>query len=169
MDQDHRVQAWFHSLRDAIGARDEPLYRERVAQFLITAEGVSFVQRNLDTPAARGVMAVAYERLMPVLGLTSPADLLARMIELKDVDANDEHTSESSMASTFMHYLRLGRAWARACQIDLSFGVALAMLLFEPLLVLFEDAGGIGAADPVSVTAQPVSSSASMQRGVQFA
>jgi hypothetical protein len=162
--RDHRVQAWFHSLREAVAERNEPLYRQHVVQFLITAEGVSFVERNLTTPAARGLMSVVYARLVPALDLKSPNDLLALMKTLDTADASEAaNGDERSLASTFMHYLRLGRDWARACRADASFGVALAVLLFEPLLVLFDE--GVGT-KPQNV---PRAAAHSLDRRVQFA
>jgi hypothetical protein len=164
---DHRVQAWSHSLREAVAARDEPLYRQHVVQFLITAEGVSFVERKLNTPAARGVMSAVYARLAPALGLQSPNDLLERMKTLDTADDNGAAAGGDgppSLAATFMHYLRLGRDWARACRADASFGVALAVLLFEPLLVLF-DAEGAG----VKPVHAPAAAMHSFDRRVQFA
>jgi hypothetical protein len=164
---DHRVQAWFHSLREAVAERNEPLYRQHVVQFLITAEGVSFVERNLNTPAARAVMAGVYARLAPALGLQSPNDLLERMKMLDSADAHEAAASSGeppSLAATFMHYLRLGRDWARACRADASFGVALAVLLFEPLLVLFDDDGA--GVDPAHAQA---AATHSLDRRVQFA
>jgi hypothetical protein len=142
--RDHRVQAWFHSLREAVASRDEPLYRERVIDFLLTQEGVSFVQRNLDTPAAHRVMAAVYRRVAPALGIKAPEDLLARMQSLGDAPAGHETSAATtcgpaSLAPTFTHYLRLGRDWSRGGRLDASYGVALAVFLFEPLLELFED------------------------------
>jgi hypothetical protein len=141
--RDHRVQAWFHSLREAVAARNEPLYRERVTEFLLTQEGVSFVQRNLDTPAAHRVMAAVYQRVAPELGIRAPEDLLARMNSLDDPPASAAlgaplQVGPESLASTFVYYLRLGRDWSRGGRLDASYGVALAVFLFEPLLVLFE-------------------------------
>lgn len=160
---DHRVQAWFHSLRDAVAERNEPLYRQHVVQFLITPEGVSFVERNLGTPAARGLMARVYARISPSLGLQSPNDLLERMKALDTAEAHEATSGdERSMAATFMHYLRLGRDWSRACRADASYGVALAVMLFEPLLVLFDD-------EPAAQAAQPAAGPASFDRRVQFA
>jgi hypothetical protein len=144
--RDHRVQAWFHSLREAIASRNEPLYRERVVEFLLTQEGVSFVQRNLDTPAAHRVMAAVYGRVAPALGIKAPEDLLARMHSLDDAPASHESGTAlargaDSLAPTFMHYLRLGRDWSRGGRLDASYGVALAVFLFEPVLELFEHDG----------------------------
>jgi hypothetical protein len=160
---DHRVQAWFHSLRDAIGARNEPLYRERVVQFLITAEGVSFTQRNLDTPAARGVMEVVYRRLQPLLDLRSPDDLLDH---LRDAASSGSGPDDGSMASTFTHYLRIGHKWSQICEIEPSYGVALALLLFEPLSALWDVEGGELASD-LAMPAAPAARS--IDRRVQFA
>ncbi len=163
--RDHRVQAWFHSLREAVAERNEPLYRQHVVQFLITAEGVSFVERNLNTPAARGLMSVVYARLAPALDLKSPNDLLALMKTLDTADANEAASSDPhSLGATFLHYLRLGRDWARACRADASFGVALAVLLFEPLLVLFDEGGD---AKPAMVPA--AAATHSLDRRIQFA
>jgi hypothetical protein len=144
--RDHRVQAWFHSLREAVASRNEPLYHQRVVEFLLTQEGVLFVQRNLDTPAAHRVMAAVYRRVAPALGINAPEDLLARMQSLGDVPASPESDTTLSrgpdaLAPTFMRYLRLGRDWSRGGRLDASYGVALAVFLFEPLLELFEDAG----------------------------
>jgi hypothetical protein len=127
---DHRVQAWFHSLRDAIAERNE--------------------------------------RLAPLLGLRSPEDLFPRMLALSDVLGSDEPTDDS-MASTFTHYLRIGRDWSRICQIEISHGAALALLLFEPLLVLYDANRGDAPGLP-SAPALPEERSASpIHRGVQFA
>jgi hypothetical protein len=160
---DHRVQAWFHSLREAVALRNEPLYRERVIEFLLTQEGISFVQRNLDTPAAHRVMASVYRRVAPALGLEGPEDLLARMQSLGDAPSGRETDaatattcSPAALAPTFTHYLRLGRDWSRGGRVDASYGVALAVFLFEPLLELFEDAG-VEAAKDERVTRQGAS------------
>jgi hypothetical protein len=146
-----------------------------VVQFLITAEGVSFVERNLNTPAARGVMAGVYTRLAPALGLQSPTDLLDLMKALDTAEANEAASSDAqSLAATFMHYLRLGRDWSRACRADASFGVALAVLLFEPLLALFDDEGaGMKPANAEGAGVRPTTVHApaahSLDRRVQFA
>jgi hypothetical protein len=144
--RDPRVQAWFHSLREAIASRDEPLYHERVVDFLLTQEGVLFVRRNLDTPAAHNVMAAVYRRVAPALGIGAPEDLLAQMKTLDDARTSDASGAPTlqgtdALAWTFMRYLRLGRDWARGGRLDDSYGVALAVFMFEPLLALFDNVG----------------------------
>jgi hypothetical protein len=175
--RDHRVQAWFHSLREAVASRNEPLYRERVVQFLITPEGASFVQRNLDTAAARAVMAAVYERLAPALELRAPTELLDRLLGLGDAPASDEiegspgHGDAATMALAFLRYLRLGKEWSRACGLDATYGVALALLFFEPLLLLFDEANHASLAPSAARPAERAapSSNAPVQCGARFA
>ncbi len=175
--RDHRVQAWFHSLREAVASRDEPLYRERVVEFLLTQEGVSFVQRNLDTPAAHRVMAAVYQRVAPALSLSAPEDLLAKMHSLDDAPAHAAPAAQANagaelMSAAFTHYLRLGRDWARGARLDASYGVALAVFLFEPLLALF-DREGDGLVDDdhaeETATARSSASMAAARQGIRFA
>jgi hypothetical protein len=167
MPRDHRVEAWFHSLRDAVGARNEPLYRRHVTEFLSTVEGLLFVQRNLNNPVAHGVMSKVYCSLVPELGLSSPEDLLERMNTLDRSGSAETVDNDASMGAVFLHYLRLGRDWSKTYQTDPSYGVALAALLFEPLLALFNaDPESAPAAAEPDARARPA---ASFDRGTQFA
>jgi hypothetical protein len=134
---DPNAQAWSHALRAAIAARDEPLYRQRVMEFLVTPEGGAFVQRNLQDKRAHEVMCDSYRHLAPALGLNHPNDLIGWV---RDDEAAPRLIAEGAtdVVSMFLPYVRYGRDWARAANADVSVGIALACLFFEPVLGLCE-------------------------------
>jgi hypothetical protein len=138
-------KAWVGTLRDAIGAGDERLYRQKLMQFLVTREGVSFVEAVLRRPSTLAVMRRSYRALSVPLDLKHPNDLVAWLLEdeATPVVINKDSRAVASMA---LPYFRFARGWARAAHKDSSYAVALALMFFEPVLQLCEARGTFCAA-----------------------
>lgn len=127
--------AWVSALRDAIDAGDESLYRQTLRRFLGTREGVAFIEALMQRPAALAVMRRSYRALCTPLGLKHPNDLVAWLPaeETAPVEVKEDARSVVSMA---LPYFRFASGWARAAHKDSSYAIALALLLFEPVVQL---------------------------------
>lgn len=136
--------AWTTALREAIAARNEPLYRRKVMQFLATREGFVFVEELMNRPASLAVMRRTYQALAAPLGLSHPNDLV---LWLRDDEAalRPAQPGSKDVVSMALPYFRFARGWARAAHKESSYAVALAMLFFEPVLQLCEPAANAAA------------------------
>jgi hypothetical protein len=129
--------AWTGALRGAIAARDEPLYRRKLMQFLDTREGFSFAEELIRRPAALAVMRRSFRVLAAELGLTHPNELVAWLRD-DETTPREAKAGARDAVSTALPYLRFARGWARAARKDSSYAIALALTFFEPVLPLCE-------------------------------
>jgi hypothetical protein len=149
-------KAWVSTLRDAIGAGNERLYRQKLMQFLTTREGFSFVEALLRRPSTLAVMRRSYRALSGPLELKHPNDLVAWLLEDETtpvVIKKDAH----AVASMALPYFRFARAWARAAHKDSSYAAALALMFFEPVLQLCEAPAKAAPQDVIGVASREAS------------
>jgi hypothetical protein len=126
---------WAGTLRAAVAARDEALYRRELASFLGTREGFDLIDALIQKPAAIPVIRRSFKALAGPLGLSQPEDLVAWLLE----DEAAPHVVDDGardVVSMAVPYLRLARSWARAAHKNEAYGAAVAMLFFEPVLAL---------------------------------
>jgi hypothetical protein len=130
-------RAWTTALRDAITARDEPLYRRELMQFLATRESVALVDALIHRPAALAVMRRSFRALAGPLGLADAKDMVAW---LSDDEAKPRLVEDGArdVVSVALPYFRFARGWARAAHKETSYAAALALMFFEPVLQLCE-------------------------------
>jgi hypothetical protein len=133
-------QACKTALREAIAARNEPLYQQKLMQFLVTREGFVFVEDLMHRQAALAVMRRSFHALAAPLGLSHPDDLVS-WLRNDEAAPRPAEPGAKDVVSMALPYFRFARGWARAAHKESSYAVALAMLFFEPVLGLCEGPG----------------------------
>jgi hypothetical protein len=130
---DVNTKVWTDALRAAIAARDEPLYRHRLMQFLATREGAAFVASALDSDTRLSHMYFGFKPLADVLCLAHPDELVTWMHDDEDAPMALQPGAKD-VVSMALPYFRFARSWARAAHKPPSYAVAVALMFFKPVV-----------------------------------